>query len=214
MICLADNDVLLKLAACNLLDDAVPALETTKSEFFVLPTAKYKIGYDRQNKLQAKYGVDGIKRTLEFIQTVQEIVAPPDIDERDLLLTVDNIDAGEDVLFAATQHRDVYIVATGDKRCLRALASAPTCQPIYDRMSGRVICLEQIIARLIPHLGFNEVRQRVVPVRDCDTSLKAAFGSGLQASEENVRRSLASRITDIRAETGNLLVLDNEWVTQ
>ena len=81
-------------------------------------------------------------------------------------------------------------------------------------MSEHIICPEQIIARLIPHLRLNEVCRRVVPVRDCDKSLKSALGSGLQATEESVRRSLASHITDIRSETGNLLVPNSKWLNQ
>lgn len=216
MICFADNDVLLKLAACDLLEEAVFVLGSTRSEVYVLPTAKYKIGHDRQKRLQGNYGSGGVARTLEFIETVQEIASASDPEERDLLLAIDGIDAGEEVLFAATRGLDFYLVATGDKRSLRALALSSSCQPIYERMSGHIVCLEQIIARLIPHLGFEEVRSRVVPaVRsgNCDTSLKSAFGSGLQTTEDNVRRSISSRIVSLRSEVGELLIPDNDWIT-
>lgn len=44
MICLADNDIVKKLAICNLLDEAMIALEVSPAEILVLPTARFKLG--------------------------------------------------------------------------------------------------------------------------------------------------------------------------
>ena len=44
MICLADNDIVKKLAVCNLIDEAVSALGVSLDEIRVLPTARYKLG--------------------------------------------------------------------------------------------------------------------------------------------------------------------------
>ncbi len=51
------------------------------------------------------------------------------------------------------------------------------------------------------------VRDRVVPACDCDTVLRAAFGSGLTATEENVRHSLTAYTDHLRQETGPLLIV-------
>lgn len=214
MICFTDNDVLLKLAAWNLLEEAIAVLETTREEIYVLRSARFVIGNDKQGKFSSKFGKEAVQQTLQFITTVQEITQAADPEEQALLNIVNGIDEGEALLFGATKDTEVFIVATGDKNSLRALANAPTCSLIYQRMSGRVICLEQIMARLVPYVGFDEVRRRVVPLRDCDKSIKSAFGSGLLAEERNVQRSLASRISELYSEVGTLLVPDNEWITQ
>jgi hypothetical protein len=125
--------------------------------------------------------------------------------EQIALAEVEGIDPGEQVLFGATAYYDTFLLATGDKRCLRALAADSACRSIYERLSGRVCCLEQIVSLLIPHFGFEEVRSRIVPARECDTALKAAFGSGLAAEEPPVLQHLANRINELRAETGALL---------
>lgn len=214
MICLTDNDVLLKLAAWNLLEETIAVLETTREEIFVLPTAQYKIKKDSRGELVAKYGEAGIRRVLDFIASVQKISQGSDPEEQAAMIAVNGIDDGEELLFAATKELDVFLVATGDKNSLRALASAPTCTAIYERLCGRVICLEQIVARLISSVGFEEARTRIVPFRECDTSIKAAFGSGSLAEETNVQRSLAKRINDLHSEVGHLLVPDNEWIAK
>ena len=214
MICFTDNDVLLKLSAWNLLEEAITVLDTTRKEIYVLRTARFVIGKDKQARFSTKYGSQAVQRTLEFIETVQEITQGADPEEQALLNAINGIDEGEAFLFGATRDLDLFLVATGDKNSLRALANAPSCAPIYQRMSGRVICMEQIMARLIPHVGFEEVRRRVVPARDCDNSLKSAFGSGLLAEEVNVKRSLTVRINELHSEVGPLLVPDNDWITQ
>ena len=213
MICLTDNDVLLKLATWNLLEETVEVLETTREEIFVLPTAKYKIKTDRRGELAARHGPEGIGRALDFIDSVQTITKGSDPDEQAAMIAVKGIDEGEELLFSATRDEDAFLIATGDKRSLKALADAPTCAAIYDRLCGRVICLEQIVARLIPHVGFEYARSQIVPFRECDTGMKSTFGSGHLAEEANVQRSLAARINDLHFQVGSLLVPDNEWIT-
>ena len=48
VICLVDNDVIYKLAMCNLLDDSLAALDLARTDAYVLPTAKYKFGVTRK----------------------------------------------------------------------------------------------------------------------------------------------------------------------
>jgi len=59
--------------------------------------------------------------------------------------------------------------------------------------------------RDIREYGFEVVRDKIVPVRDCDKACKAVFGSGAQSTEENVLSAIAAYIETLRAETGNLL---------
>jgi hypothetical protein len=73
------------------------------------------------------------------------------------------------------------------------------------RLGGRVICLEQIILKLIEVKGFVFVRDRVVPMVSCDKSLQICFGYSISASEENVVAGLNSYINDVRQQAPNLL---------
>ena len=117
-----------------------------------------------------------------------------------------DIDTGEAVLFSASAHYTGCILATGDKRCLRTLLGLPDAEQIVSRLARRVICFEQIVLRIVDRSGFELVRDRVFPACHCDTALRAAFGSGLSATEENVSRTLAAYTSHLRAETGPLLV--------
>jgi hypothetical protein len=204
---LSDNDIIYKLAACDLLDEALAVLGMTHTDVYVLPTARYKFGITRNPaRAEARYGPGVVARIRDFLVSVREldVVGPPE--ELQLLAEVDGVDAGEAVLFAATMRFDHYLLATGDKNSLRAVASIPACQSIALRLCGHVICLEQIVTRVIQHFGFAYVKDKIVPARACDTALRAAFGSGDAATESNVLATLDGYINELRFLAIDLLV--------
>lgn len=207
MINLVDSDIIYKLAVCNLLDDTLAALDLARTNAYVLPTAKYKFGVARRRPStgEQRYGAEVFTRIRDFLGSVRELNVAGPSEEIRLLASIDGIDAGEAVLFAATAEFNQYLLATGDKTSLRALAMSPVCLPIAQRIRGHVICLEQIIKRLIQHFGFPYVRDKVVPAPACDTVLSAAFGSGWEATELNVLAALDSYINELRSLPINLL---------
>lgn len=88
---------------------------------------------------------------------------------------------------------------------MRGLAAIPA--PIYRRLCGQVICLEQIILKLIEVEGFEFVRDRVLPMASFDKSLQICFGLVNPATGENVIAGLNSYINDIRQQVPNLLAV-------
>ena len=175
--CLSDNDVILKLAACDLLDDTLAVLNISTDNVYVLPTAKFVLAH----AIQAYSSVVSARVTqfLESVQTIDWEISPEEV-----LLFQDTlgIDAGEAILYSATGALQNFIVATGDKVSLKALAKESACQHIAARLAGRVICLEQIIQLCIGRAGFDTIKSKIVPARRCDKALKAIFGSGLRAA--------------------------------
>jgi len=209
MICLADNDIVKKLAICNLLEEAVGALGVSHGEILVLPTARFKLGVAKNpDKARSQLGVTTFDRLKSFLDQVGVIDTVPPPDEQRLFEDAFDIDAGEAILFSASAHYAGCLIATGDKRSLRALATLPNAGKIIDRVAGNVICFEQIVMRIIDHSGFDLVRSKVVPASDCDTVLRVAFGSGLEATEESVIRCFTAYVEHLRNETGPLLIND------
>jgi hypothetical protein len=192
---------------CDLLDDTLTALDSARPYAYVLPTAKYKFGVagKRPSRGEQQYGAEVFARIRDFLGDVREIIVPGSSEELQVLASITGIDAGEAVPFSATAEFDQYLLATGDKTSLRALVLAPVCFPIAQRIRGHVICLEQIVKRLIQHFGFLYVKNKIVPARTCDTALFAAFGSGWDATEPNVLAALDSYINELRSLPINLL---------
>ncbi len=209
MICLTDNDVILKLACCDLLGEAVAALGVTSAEILVLNSAVHKlISPKKPGKGRVRPGEPEYERLRHFFDAVGVIDVAPPPDEQLAFNDILGIDTGEAVLFSATgAYADCRLV-TSDKRSLVALCSAAgeVCERVRGRLQGRVICFEQTILRIIDGLGFAPVLTKVVPGRHCDTALRAVFGSGLSATEAGVREGLASYIDDLRRQTLDILI--------
>jgi hypothetical protein len=66
------------------------------------------------------------------------------------------------------------------------------------------------LLRVNRRLGFEEVRRRVVDSRqlDLDMSVRAAFGSGNLATEENAIGSLRRRVQELARDAGDLLAAE------
>jgi len=213
VIYLSDNDIVEKLAICDLLDEALVAFNATRADVLVIPTLKLRIGIGTPRpKVVQRLGVEVAERLVGFIGTVREI-DDYSRDEHQMLEDLDDsieIDAGEIVLLSATAVLSDYLLLTGDKRCLRAVATCPECAEIARRIRGRVVCFEQIIWRIIDSSGFEHVRAKVVPVMHaCDTALRSAFGSGLLATQANAIARLESDIAGLRALPIDLMMPGN-----
>lgn len=207
MICFFDNDIIYKLASCDLLDDSLATFDLAQADIYVLPTAKYKFGIAKKRSVKGvrTFGTEVFGRIRNFISSVNEIDIPAGPRELELLAEIDGIDAGEAVLFSVTAQFDQYLLATGDKTSLRALSEALVCRPIAIRLQGHVVCFEQFIERVIKHCGFPYVKKKVLPARGCDTALRAAFGSGRDATEANVHAALEGYVNELRSLPIDLL---------
>jgi len=202
MICLADNDILLKLSCCDLLIPLFDTLDIPYANIHYLPSLPYML---TKKNLRDKYNV-GVDRLLVFLNRISPLTFSIRQDELALLNGIDDVDTGEVVLFSSDVSESDYIIATGDKRCLRALANAEQCDGICTRLREKVLCLEVSVLLLIRYLGFEAVRAKVTPALHCDKALQTAFGSGLLSSQENVEIALHSYFSELNHETKELLM--------
>jgi hypothetical protein len=72
MIVLSDNDIVLKLAAFDLLDAALSLLQVAPTEVYVLDTAKYVFRKNR-DKFAGKYTRAGMDRAIAFVENAQQV---------------------------------------------------------------------------------------------------------------------------------------------
>jgi len=207
-VCFLDNDIIHKLVAFQLFDEAIAIseLQIDKTSLRVLPTAKHFF-----RGKQKKYGASPDPILTAVIELVSGCAsAIYDVDDavaQELaeLKQVEGIHEGEQTLIVATRSQTDFLLLSGDKNCMRGLAAIP--EPIYRRLCGRVICLEQIILKLIEVKGFEFVRDRVLAMASFDKSLQICFGLVTPATEENVIAGLNSYINDIRQQVPNLLAV-------
>lgn len=211
-----DNDILKKLATFELFDETVRLFNASDEQINVLSTARHKFQRDwekfkegRSRKAEDQFV--NYERTIELARSLPQI-ADADIDQ-DLfiqLLEFEDINEGEATLTVHVsqilQQTESYqvLILTGDKNYLRALAGVEL-PVIQTNFAHRFWCLEQLVLQDIDVYGFEAVRDKIVPVLECDKAMKAVFGSGKFSTPENSLATLNSYIETLREETGNLL---------
>ncbi|MEL6439412.1 MAG: hypothetical protein AAFQ80_09190 [Cyanobacteria bacterium J06621_8] len=204
-ICFLDNDILVKLVACNLFDEAIETLNVNRPSLIVLPSARY---YFIKSKRAQRRFPENIRLKVTKIanncQTVERLEKSV-LDEISMLQKYENIDDGEATLVAATRGENSFWLITGDKRFLLTLANSSELNSIVLRLKGKVICLEQIIRQVIYKRGFEKTLANILPALQYDQSLKASFGSGKQSTEESVLVSLEAYIEFLRKQTKGML---------
>jgi hypothetical protein len=201
VICFADTDIVLKLAACDLLPETLDVLSVKRDEVYVFREEAYRV-YRHDSDVGAQYAPDALKRALKFINKVHGVFVEIDREEQ-LYMTAENIDSGEQVIFSATRKYTDFQVITADRNALRNLAVANGCGAICTRMSGRVLCLEQILLLLVPHVGFDNLVKRVSPCLAHDEAFRLPFQPGTTQAEAEAL--LRQRIDLLRAQTRSLL---------
>lgn len=206
VILLSDNDIIKKLALCDLLDDAIQVLGHARSEIRVLPRARYVFRIrDRASGIQRVGSEAAFERIRTFLESVQPLEVEPDDADVQTLIDVQNIDLGEAQLYASATRLSSFRLVTGDKRSLRSLCEDPSCRSIADRVRGHVVCLEQIFLRLLAARGFDYVAGRTEPHRHCDIVLQNAFCPGPDASDSRSRGVLDEYVRQVRAYPIDLL---------
>lgn len=187
--------------ACNLFWEAVTSLGLTQADLRVLSNAKYV--FLKSRRVVQSYPQPIRDSAISILEGCTPIL--PEFSEEFQKLQIEGIDPGEIILISATRYEASFYLTTGDKRCLKALVATPQLAAIRQRLTGRVICLEQLILKLIGTQGFDEVLTKVLPAREYDSALKAIFGSGERASQKNVLQALEGYIEDLRKKTEGLL---------
>lgn len=196
-----DNDAVLKLVACHLFWETVAALGSNQENLRVLSDAKYV--FKKSRRVIKKYPEAIRLAAFSIVEGCQAI--KPEFNPELPELEIEGIDPGERLLISATRNEPAFYLITGDKRCLKALAAASQLAEIRQRLQGRVICLEQVILKLIEVQGFYEVLNKLLNGREYDKALASIFGSGERATEENVLLGLLAYIEDLQRETEGLL---------
>jgi hypothetical protein len=203
-VCFLDTDITRKLIAFGLFDEAIALLEITKADLRTLPTAKFVL--DRQRKKQKLHTPKVWTEIMALVESCATIskITEDFAEEKQLEELKEVIHEGEAALILATKGEINFFLLSGDKKFMKALALIPD-KTIYNRLCGKVICLEQFVLKLIEVKGFIWVKERVLPERDCDKALIACFGSGEKAIEAHVRETLISYIKEVTDAAPNLL---------
>jgi hypothetical protein len=181
------------------LDDIHNLFGVTQKELFITKSCKFY--FLKTKRLKDKYPQSILNRCLDFCERVS-VIEEFDDEMNGRLSSLEDIDPGEAILFAASVLFSESIILTGDKRSIESLANFED----KEKFKNRIMILEQIIQRYIQLKGFDVIKNKIIPFKEFDTSIRAIFGSGDLSNFKNVETSLNLYIDALRKTTGKLLI--------
>lgn len=204
MVHFHDVDILLKLAACNLLDDLHALLDVKASEAQVLETAVYKImGLGKKGR----YPEQIVARAIAFCEAHSPIpqLAQTEV-VKELVSIGRGMDAGEVILFASAMNTPESRVVTGDKRAMRSLGRLGKRNIFVSGLKGRVICFEELLLRFHEYRGYESLRAHCHEGAEYEGVLRLAFRAGLATERSEALEGIYSAWRSLNMETSEILV--------
>ena len=209
---LFDTDVVLKLAALDLLNEACEMLGAAPSEVCVPPGSVFMVRYDKRGRFAKRYGPGGVARAVAFLGGAATCEIDPErlaaLNALAARADVEGLDRGEAELLAMASEADPCRLVSGDKRWPPAVQrNEPICIRVNSFLREQVVCFEQGVLRLIAHVGFASVRDAHLLYPHCDEALRLVFTADpASVAEAAVTDGLNSYVEALRAESGRLLV--------
>lgn len=196
MIVLSDNDILFKLAHCDLFDEFLAFIQVPAKSIAILHTCIFKM----RKTLKGHPNV--LSRLEKFCQLVT-IIADDQVDIAILeAIMGTGADAGEAILAAKVATTPGAYLVTGDKRAVKALNSMADGH-IKSALAGRILCFEELVIGLMHNSGFASLSAKLIAGSACDGVLRNAFGPG--RTEEHALECLYSYADSLRTACPTLL---------
>ena len=185
MIVLADNDIILKLAQCDLLECLPDILGEEWTEIFVSPTAKHQLLPKNRDKALNKCGnEETLTRLIEFLDITKSLSVVQDSTLLAMLDDIDGIDGGEKFLFAAAAELTNPLLITGDRRALRSLIEHKTrLHKVFAVLQNSVVTFESAILLALQIVGFAIVKQKLLGSPKPDNMLRLVLKSEMREAE-------------------------------
>lgn len=198
---LVDSDLFILLSAAGLLDELADSLGMDLRDVRRLDPLPHQL---RKGKRFAdKYPQRIRTRVLGDCDRIQALTDRLENDEfQQAIVDTADIDVGEAHLFALAAERPVYLLASGDKRALRALGRSPALSSVRNALAGRVLCLETALAILAGHLGLRNLAKALTPLRDVNKSIRIIFSAGEATDRQHFQDALDSYLHDLEEDVG------------
>ncbi len=190
MIILADNDIVHKLAKCDLLYYFLEWLGSPPAQVWVIATIPFVLRKKLKNNPTALACLEA------FLLKTQPI---PEA-SIELLERYGELDAGERQMLAVlVQNGNISQLVTGDKRALRQMANMALhdlelAQRLKD---ARTDCLESVMLGLIDHFGHAAINAKASLGVDTDMVLKLTFGPN--RDEAHAREALGAYLKEVKS---------------
>jgi hypothetical protein len=208
-----DNDIVLKGACYDLFESmlAVVPAELSKVGYlgaapFVIMSLLDRVDLSKRPEIVRDALLNFFKNAVVLEPTVDETKAAAEIEYAAQRKNL-QLDVGESQLCVMAITRKIPWLVTGDKRAIRALEALLAEVHLISALTGRVICLEQLIIRAIKKFGGLEIRKCICAETKVDKTLAICFEcDNAKVAHDVGETGLQSYITDLRKSANSLLV--------
>lgn len=179
---LIDNDIVIKLAQWNVYAEALAALNISNQCVGSLGVMlRYMGRYSAEKRAALTKNPQEADRLYAVLCSIQEV--EPTAEEEALAyeltrVAIENgldLDVGEISIISLAAFRINTLVATGDKRAIRELPQLEQIKPTIATIRGRILCLEQIVAKICKKNGMRKLRDAVLLARHADTTVTMVY---------------------------------------
>lgn len=200
-ILLIDSDIFILLAGADILEKAIGLLGFKMENLRRLPALRHQL--QRGKSIRQKYPKPVLDKALEWCDRVKPFVdRPADDDLQQALANVQRIDPGEAVMLGLLAEQEVFLLASGDKASMRALAQTPELADLKKAVSGRVICLETILRVLLGKHEAPMVARSFAALRGANTTIRVVFSQGELTPMESCLEAIESYLKDLVKDVG------------
>lgn len=205
-VALADADIISKLAHWRLLHHLPAIFSCDIKSIATLDSLAYRAQKAITNPDKLFTDNETAIYAHEFLSQLPKL-SSPNLTALQALQRIPNIDSGEALLIATLEATQDSILATGDKRALKAIHSAIT-DGLSCQIEGRIICLEQLLSCLLTLIGHTEWLACISRAPRIDIAIRMVCGTGCNAPIEQIVDGLKSYTDSIRNECGTILIAD------
>ena len=191
-----DKDVIIKLACCDLWDDAIEALGVSHPYRLVSATPKGSRTALRRMDIPDILRDAAVARLQVIAEDVPVIpahmaAAAVTTDLYNAKINTENNDPREAELAIVTKKSEYEIkLISGDKRFIQAIEASFPGE--FNRLRPVYISFEQCLLAICALRGFENVRERLLAASGCDRTLRLSLGADGQAAEDQFFEGLRS----------------------
>ncbi len=197
-----DSDIFVLFAGAGLIPELVSVAGFELAEARRLQPLPHML---RKGPLARKYP-PGIRQKAEAwcaeIPTISQAPSPTLVDQ---LIEIQDVDAGEAILFALVAETNGALLTSGDKRACRALSNAEGLEAVRALLRGKVVSLEAALRLLLERIGYPTLTEALTMVREYNQTLRVILSQGELTSETAFRDGLDSYSRDLHSQAGDLL---------
>lgn len=205
-----DNDVVLKLAEYELLDDLIDLMTQCKMRTFVLPTLGFVAGLNNPKRAERLFSsadkLVGVSRLIKSSATAE--IRQTETIQLVSQLSFPGLDPGELTLIAcATEVTGTAGIMTGDKRAIQVLNNITELTNLLRNCL--FILLEHVAKHMLHSLEPAFVISKIASKPEIDTALRVCFKGKSTSELSQILDGLTSYIRDVELNCCNLNFLSN-----